>query len=327
MKTRKLGYSDLNLTTIGIGTWAMGGGDWKFGWGPQDDQDSVTAIHAGLEQGINWIDTAPIYGHGHSERIVGNAIKGIRDSVIIATKCGRVWEGDSREIGKSLKAESIKKEVENSLQRLGIETIDLYQIHWPQPDEEIEEGWGTIADLIKEGKIRYAGVSNFDLNQLKRAQAIHPIASLQPPYNMFRREIEENVIDYCRANDIGIIAYSPMQAGLLTGKFSKERAAALPESDWRSSHPFFIEPQLHANLEVVERLRVIAESKNISIPQLSLAWVLRKKEITAAIVGARKPSQIEETAKASAIQLNNNEIDEIEGILKWRDNELSTLNS
>ena len=217
----------------------MGGGDWKFGWGPQDDQASIEAIHAGIDQGINWIDTAPIYGHGHSEKVVGKAIKGIRDSLIIATKCGRVWEGDSREIGKSLRKDSIRREVENSLKRLDIEVIDLYQMHWPQPDEQIEEGWGTITDLIKEGKVRYGGVSNFNLEQMKRAQAIHPIASLQPPYNMLRREIEAEIMDYCGANQIGIIAYSPMQAGLLTGKFTKERAESLPESDWRSRHPFF----------------------------------------------------------------------------------------
>lgn len=327
MQTRKLGYSELNLTTIGIGTWAMGGGDWKFGWGPQDDEDSIKAIHAGLDQGINWIDTAPIYGHGHSEIVVGKAIKEIRDSLFVATKCGRVWEGESREIGKSLRADSIRKEVEDSLRRLNIDVIDLYQIHWPQPNEEIEEGWGAIADLIKDGKIRYAGVSNFDLGQLKRAQAIHPITSLQPPYNMFRREIEENVMNYCKSNDIGIIAYSPMQAGLLTGKFTKERAGSLPESDWRSGHPFFVEPQLPINLEVVDRLREIAKRKNVSLPQLSLAWVLRKKEITAAIVGARRPAQIEETVKASSVRLNENEIAEIEGILKWRDHSLMGLDT
>ena len=327
MQTRKLGYSKLNLTTIGMGTWAMGGGNWKFGWGPQDDQDSIRAIHAGLDQGINWIDTAPIYGHGRSEKIVGKAIQGIRDSLIIATKCGRVWEGESREIGKSLKAESIRREVENSLRRLEIEIIDLYQIHWPQPDEQIEEGWGTISDLIKEGKIRYAGVSNFDLGQLKRAQAIHPIASLQPPYNMFRREIEEEVIDYCHANDIGIIAYSPMQAGLLTGKFSRERAESLPETDWRSRHPFFTDPQLPINLETIERLRKISERNEITMAQLSLAWVIQRPVITSAIVGARKPGQIEETAKAGSVRLNDGDIEEIEAILAWRNGKLPTPGS
>ena len=318
MQKRKLGYSELYLTTIGLGTWAMGGGDWKFGWGPQDDMASVKAIHGALDQGINWIDTAAIYGHGRAEEVVGRAIKGIRNEVIIATKCGRVWEGDSREIGKSLRADSIRREVEASLKRLAIEVIDLYQIHWPEPDEEIEEGWGTVADLVKEGKIRYGGVSNFSLEQLKRAQAIHPITSLQPPYSMFRREIEEEIMAYCGSNQIGIIAYSPMQAGLLTGKFTKERAAGLPESDWRSRHPFFMEPQLSVNLQAIDQLRKIANEKKISLSQLSLAWVLRNKEVTSAIVGARNPQQIEETAKAGELSLTKGEIEGIEEILAWR---------
>ncbi|MGB5460240.1 MAG: aldo/keto reductase [Eudoraea sp.] len=318
MQKRKLGYSELYLTTIGLGTWAMGGGDWKFGWGPQDDMASVKAIHAALDQGINWIDTAAIYGHGRAEEVVGRAIKGIRNEVIIATKCGRVWEGDSREIGKSLRADSIRREVEASLKRLAIEVIDLYQIHWPEPDEEIEEGWGTVADLVKEGKIRYGGVSNFSVEQLKRAQAIHPITSLQPPYSMFRREIEEEIMAYCGSNQIGIIAYSPMQAGLLTGKFTKERAAGLPESDWRSQHPFFMEPQLSVNLQAIDQLRKIANEKKISLSQLSLAWVLRNKEVTSAIVGARNPQQIEETAKAGELSLTKGEIEGIEEILAWR---------
>lgn len=322
MQTRKLGLSDLYLTTIGLGTWAMGGGDWKFGWGPQDDTNSVNAIHAALDQGINWIDTAAIYGHGHAEKVVGKAIRGIRNEVIIATKCGRIWEGDSREIGKSLRANSIRREVEASLKRLAIEVIDLYQIHWPEPDEEIEEGWGTLAELVKEGKIRYGGVSNFSLEQLKRAQAIHPITSLQPPYSMLRREIEEEIMTYCGTNQIGIIAYSPMQAGLLTGKFTKERAAGLPESDWRSRHPFFMEPQLSVNLEAIDQLRKIANEKKISLSQLSLAWVLRNKEVTSAIVGARSPQQIEETAKAGDMSLTNSENDLIEEILTWRINNL-----
>jgi aryl-alcohol dehydrogenase-like predicted oxidoreductase len=318
MKTRKLGYSELHLTTIGLGTWAMGGGDWKFGWGPQDDMASVKAIHAALDLGINWLDTAAIYGHGHAEEVVGRAIKGIRNEVVIATKCGRVWEGDSREIGKSLRAVSIKREVEASLKRLNIDTIDLYQIHWPEPDDEIEEGWATMAQLVKEGKVRYVGVSNFSLEQLKRAQAIHPIASLQPPYSMFRREIEEKTMAYCGTNQIGIIAYSPMQAGLLTGKFTKERASGLPDSDWRSRHPFFMEPQLSVNLQAIEQLKEIADKKNITLSQLSLAWVLRNKEVTAAIVGARSPEQIEETARAGDLSLSKEAIENIEQILGLR---------
>lgn len=322
MQTRQLGYSDLHLTTIGLGTWAMGGGDWKFGWGPQDDRQSIASIHEALDAGINWIDTAAIYGHGRSEEIVGKAIADRRDSVIVATKCSRVWEGDSRDISKSLKADSIRREVEDSLRRLHVETIDLYQIHWPEPDEEIEEGWATMAELVKAGKIRYAGVSNFNVDQLKRAQAIHPVTSLQPPYSMLRREIETAILPFCAHNQIGVIAYSPMQAGLLTGKMTAERIAQLPDSDWRSRNPFFQEPQLRTHLLVVERLRPIAEAKGISLAQLSLAWVLRKPEMTAAIVGARKPGQIIETAQAGDIQLSQKEIAEIELILQKSDSHL-----
>ena len=319
MQTRQLGYSDLHISTIGLGTWAMGGGDWQFGWGPQDDQDSIAAIHEALDTGINWIDTAAIYGHGRSEEIVGKAIAGRRDSLVVATKCSRVWEGESREIGKSLKAASIRREVEASLRRLNVEVIDLYQIHWPEPDEEIEEGWATMAALVQEGKIRYAGVSNFSLAQLKRAQAIHPVASLQPPYSMLRREIEADILPYCAQNQIGVIAYSPMQAGLQSRKMTRERIAQLPDSDWRSRNRFFQEPQLSVNLQLIEGLRGIADRKGISLAQLSLAWVLRRSEMTAAIVGARKPGQIIETALAGDIQLNQAEIDQIEVILQKRE--------
>ena len=320
MQFRQLGYTDLRLSTIGLGTWAMGGGDWKFSWGPQDDEASIKAVHAAIDEGINWIDTAAIYGHGHSETVVGEAIKGIRDSLVIATKCGRVWEGDSKEIGKSLRVASIRREVEASLRRLQVDVIDLYQIHWPEPEEEMEEGWTTIGELIKEGKIRYGGVSNFNLEQLKRAQAIHPIASLQPPYSMLRRDIEQDIMPYCLENQIGIVAYSPMQAGLLTGKFSFERLAKMPESDWRTGNPFFKEPQFSVHLEIVEKLKQIAEEKGISLPQLALAWVLRNEAMTSAIVGARKPSQIMETAKAGDIRLNQAEIDAIDDILSVKDN-------
>lgn len=319
MQQRKLGLSDLCLTTIGLGTWAMGGDGWNFSWGPQDDAASIKAIHASLEQGINWIDTAPIYGHGHSEEVVGKAIRGIRDEVIIATKCGRVWEGNSREIGKSLRADSVKKECEASLRRLGIEVIDLYQIHWPQPEEQIEEGWGAIADLIREGKVRYGGVSNFTVEQLKRVQPIHPVTSLQPPYSMIRRDVEAEILPYCKAQNIGVIAYSPMQAGLLTGKFSGERVENLSDSDWRSNHPFFQEPLLSVHLEIVERLRPIADRKNISLAQLSLAWVLSRDVMTGAIVGARNPRQITETALAGDIQLTKEELTQIEEILKLKE--------
>ncbi len=315
MKTRKLGYSDLHLTPIGLGTWAMGGGDWKFGWGDQDDAASIASVHQALDAGVNWIDTAAIYGHGHAERVVGKAIQDRRDDVLIATKCGRVWEGESREIGKSLRRESVHREIDLSLQRLGIDCIDLYQIHWPEPDEEIEEGWGAVAELVEAGKIRYAGVSNFNMEQLKRIQPIHPVTSLQPPYSMLRREVEEEILPYCRENQIGIVAYSPMQAGLLTGRFSKERVQNLPANDWRKANPFFTSPQLEANLSIIEQLRPVAAQMEITLPQLALAWVLRRSEITAAIAGARRPEQILETVKAGEILIHDELLLKIEHML------------
>jgi len=315
MKTRKLGYSDLHLTPIGLGTWAMGGGDWKFGWGDQDDAASIASVHQALDAGVNWIDTAAIYGHGHAERVVGKAIQDRRDDVLIATKCGRVWEGESREIGKSLRRESVHREIDLSLQRLGIDCIDLYQIHWPEPDEEIEEGWGAVAELVEAGKIRYAGVSNFNMEQLKRIQPIHPVTSLQPPYSMLRREVEEEILPYCRENQIGIVAYSPMQAGLLTGRFSKERVQNLPANDWRKANPFFTSPQLEANLSIIEQLRPVAAQMEITLPQLALAWVLRRSEMTAAIAGARRPEQILETVKAGEIVIHDELLLKIEHML------------
>lgn len=324
MQTRTLGKSGLRLTPIGLGTWAMGGGDWKFGWGPQDDKESIAAIHAALDAGVNWIDTAAIYGHGRSEQIVGEAIRDRRDSVLIATKCGRVWEGDSREIGKSLTRASILREVDASLRRLGVDVIDLYQIHWPEPDEQVEEGWATVADLVKAGKVRFAGVCNFNLSQLKRAQAIHPIASLQPPYSMLKREIEDEIVPWCRANGVGILAYSPMQAGLLTGAFTSARVASLSPQDWRSRHPLFTEPQLSVNLRFVDRLRTIATKMGISVSQLALAWVLRLPEITSAIAGARNASQIQETVRAGRISLPVTVAAEIDDLLQLRERELST---
>jgi aryl-alcohol dehydrogenase-like predicted oxidoreductase len=323
MQTRTLGNSGLRLTPIGLGTWAMGGGDWKFGWGPQDDKESIAAIHAALDAGVNWIDTAAIYGHGRSEQIVGEAIRGRRDSILIATKCGRVWEGDSREIGKSLTRESILREVDASLRRLGIDVIDLYQIHWPEPDEQVEEGWATVADLVKAGKVRFGGVCNFNLSQLKRAQAIHPIASLQPPYSMLKREIEDEIVPWCRANGVGILAYSPMQAGLLTGAFTSARVASLSPQDWRSRHPLFMEPQLSVNLRFVDRLRTIATKMGISVSQLALAWVLRLPEITSAIAGARNASQIQETVRAGRISMPVTVAAEIDDLLQLRERELS----
>jgi aryl-alcohol dehydrogenase-like predicted oxidoreductase len=297
----------------------MGGGGWLFGWGAQDDAASIDAICAGLDRGINWIDTAAIYGHGHAETIVARAVEGRRrDQVVIATKCGRVWEGDSRAIGKSLRRDSIFSEVDASLRRLRIEVIDLYQLHWPEPDEQVEEGWAAVADLIALGKVRFGGVCNFSLPQLQRAHAIHPITSLQPPYSMLRRDIEAEIVQWCAAHDVGILAYSPMQAGLLTGTFTAARAAALPADDWRRRSPLFQEPQLAINLRLVDALRPIASRLDASVAQLALAWVLRLPEVTSAIAGARSAVQIQETVRAGDLRLGADVIAEIEALLQAR---------
>jgi aryl-alcohol dehydrogenase-like predicted oxidoreductase len=301
----------------------MGGGGWLFGWGAQDDAASVDAIRAGLDAGINWIDTAAIYGHGHAEEIVGRAVKGRRDEVIIATKCGRVWEGDSRVIGKSLRRESVLAEVDRSLQRLGIDVIDLYQIHWPEPDEQVEEGWTAVRDLVAAGKVRFGGVCNFNVSQLERAQAIHPVTSLQPPYSMLRREIEAEIVPWCAAHDAGILAYSPMQAGLLTGAFTAARAASLAADDWRARSPMFQEPQLSVNLRLVDRLRPIAARLGLTVSQLVLAWTLRLPTITSAIAGARSADQIQETVRGGDVRLDAGVVAEIEALLTARTRELS----
>jgi aryl-alcohol dehydrogenase-like predicted oxidoreductase len=313
MKTRKLESTDFHLTTIGLGTWAIGG-SWQFGWGPQDDQESISTIRRALELGINWIDTAPAYGLGHSEEVVGQAIQGLAEKPIIATKCGRAWGEDGRLYG-NLKRDGIRAEAEASLRRLKAETIDLYQIHWPDPDEDLEEGWAAIADLVKEGKLRYAGVCNFSVEQLKRIQPIHPVASSQPPYSMLARTIEVEHLAYCAANSIGVIPYSPMQKGLLTGKVTREWVQGLDESDHRRRDFNFQEPRLSANLETVDGLRGIAEKRGKTVAQLAIAWVLRRPEVTGAIVGARRPSQIEETVPAADWALSSGDIASIEALL------------
>ena len=317
MKTRKLGRTDLNLSVIGLGTWAIGGGGWRYSWGPQDDRESIATILRALDLGVNWIDTAPVYGLGHSEEIVGKAVEGLRKKPIIATKCGLVWD-KNREISNCLKEESIRSEVEASLKRLKVDIIDLYHIHWPIPDEDIEEAWRTIADLVDEGKIRYAGVSNFSVEQLERIQDIHPIASLQPPYNMLRREVEDELLGFCAENGIGIVAYSPMERGLFTGKFSRERVKNLPEDDHRGKDTRFQEPELSVNLKLVEDLRKIAEKRGKTVAQLAIAWVLRRPEVTAAIVGARHPYQIEETVAAGEWTLSEEDIAAVEVLLDKR---------
>lgn len=322
MQTRKLGTSDTQLTTIGIGTYALGGGDWQYAWGNQNDQDSIDAIHHAFDLGINWIDVAPAYGLGHAEEIVGRVLKTRKDDIFVATKCGLVWEDGSPNIGHNLKADHIKWEAEQSLRRLGVEVIDLYQIHWPVPDEDVEEAWGAIADLVKEGKVRYAGASNFNLDQMQRAQAIHPITSLQPPYSMLEREFENELLGYCDENKIGVVAYSPMESGLLTGKFTRERLAELPDNDWRKTAPQFTEPAISANLKLVESLQGIAARNGKSVAELAIAWVLRHPNVTAAIVGARHPLQIEQTVSAGDWALSGEDIAEIEVLLTIREKAL-----
>ena len=319
MKTRRLGYTDWQVTTIGLGTWAIGGGNWQHGWGPQDDGESLAAICQALDLGINWIDTAAVYGLGHAEEIVGRAIKGRRDQLIIATKCGLVWD-DPRTgiVYNRLKAKSVRQEAENSLRRLGVEVIDLYQIHWPDPDGDIEEAWTEIARLIEEGKVRYGGVSNFSVAQIKRAQAIHPVASLQPSYSLLNRDVEQELLPFCAANEIGVVAYSPMASGLLTGKYTREAASALDPTDWRHRSPHFQEPGLSANLAFVEGIKAIAEREGRTPGQLAVAWVLRRPEVTSAIVGARRPAQISEIAPAADWTLSKESLAEIDRLLAQR---------
>ena len=316
MQTRKLGSTDLELTTVGLGTWAMGG-PWEFGWGPQDDGEAIAAILAALEAGINWIDTAPAYGLGHAEELVRQALEQVSEKPIIATKCGILWNEKKEKI-TCLKRQSICDECHASLERLGVETLDLYQMHWPDPDEDMEEAWEEMTRLHEEGKARYIGVSNFTVEQIKRAQKIHPVASLQPPYSMLHREVEDELLGYCAENDIGVVAYSPMQRGLLTGKFSAERLASLAPDDHRKRHRDFQEPQLSATLELVEGLEKIAERNGRTCAQLALSWVLRRPAVTAAIAGARRPDQIIETAPASDWNLSAEDIEEIEQLLAER---------
>jgi aryl-alcohol dehydrogenase-like predicted oxidoreductase len=316
MRTRKLGSSNITLTTVGLGTWAMGG-PWQFGWGPQDDDEAVAAILKAVNLGVNWIDTAAVYGLGHSEELVGKALKQIKQRPFIATKCSRRWDEKGQMYG-CLKQESIRMECDASLKRLGIETIDLYQIHWAEPQEDIEEAWEEMVRLQKQGKVRFLGVSNFSVEQIKRVAKIAPVVSLQPPYNMLRREVEDELLDYCNRNGIGVIAYSPMARGLLTGKFSREYLAGLPLDDHRRKYEEFQDPKFSATLELVEQLRPIAKRNGASIAQLAIAWVLRRPEVTSAIVGARRPKQIEETASAADVNLPEKDIAEIEKLLAER---------
>ena len=312
---RQLGSSDLRLTPIGYGAWAIGGGNWEFGWGAQDDDESVRTIERALDLGLNWIDTAAIYGLGHSEEVVARALKNSPQKPYIFTKCSMRWDAN-RQIYRSLKPESLREELEASLRRLKVDVIDLYQIHWPNPDAEIEEGWETLAAFKEEGKVRYVGVSNFNVEQMKRALRIAPITSLQPPYSLLRRDIEAEILPFCREHNIGVINYSPMVSGLLTGKMTVERIAQMPADDWRKRSPNFNEPKLSRNLELVELLREIGKTHGIEPGVVAIAWTLRNPAITAAIVGARRPDQVDGVLPAAKFRLSDAEVQRLEGFLR-----------
>jgi len=315
MQTRPLGNSDLNITPIGFGAWAIGGAGWAFGWGAQDDADSIATIHEALDLGINWIDTAAVYGLGHSEEVVAKALDGIAKRPYVFTKCERIWD-ENRQIGKSLKAASIRKECEASLKRLKVDVIDLYQLHWPEPDEDIEEGWQTLVQLKAEGKVRWIGVSNFDAVQMARIAKFGPITSLQPPYSLVRRDIEPSILPYCKEQNIGAIVYSPMQSGLLTGAWTHERLALLAADDWRKEkNKHFQEPLFTRNLKLVELLRQIGMPHAKSPGEVAIAWTLKHPAVTAAIVGARKPGQLPGLIGAAEWRLSVEEVERIEAFL------------
>jgi aryl-alcohol dehydrogenase-like predicted oxidoreductase len=315
MNTKQLGNSDLFITPVGFGSWAIGGAGWQFGWGRQSDDDSVATIHAALELGVNWIDTAAAYGLGHSEEIVSRALAawpGKRP--LVFTKCGLRWDS-SGQVSRVLDSASIRKECEDSLRRLNVEAIDLYQIHWPVDDaSRLEEGWNTMARLKREGKVRWIGVSNFSVPQLKQAQAIASVATLQPPYSLVHPEVENYTLPYCLEQGIGVIVYSPMASGLLSGAMTRERLATLPDDDWRKQHPDFTEPRLTSHLALVERLREVGKRHNCSPAAIAVAWTLRNPAVTGAIVGARKPKQFGDVVAAAEIQLTESDVDGIEAV-------------
>lgn len=311
MQTKKLGNSDLMITPVGVGAWAMGGAGWEYAWSSQDDNDSISAIHRALDLGVNWIDTAAVYGLGHSEEVVARAVKGMTNKPYIFTKCSLIWD-ENRVITSSLKADSVRHEVETSLRRLGVEQIDLYQIHWPDPDPEIEEGWATLVELQKEGKLRHIAVSNFSAEQMARAMSIAPITSNQPPYSAVKRGVEESVLPFCLQHNIGVIVYSPMQAGLLTGKMTRERIQNLPADDWRKGDEEYQEPRLSKNLRLADAMVNIAKRHNVPVPNVSIAWVLNHPAVTGAIVGVRNPKQADEVVGGGTLKLTEQDLQEIE---------------
>jgi aryl-alcohol dehydrogenase-like predicted oxidoreductase len=310
MQKKKLGNTDMHLTPVGFGSWAIGGAGWAYGWGAQDDGDAIAAIERAVELGINWIDTAAVYGLGHSEELVGKAVAGLKQKPYIFTKCSMVWNAE-RQVSFSLKADSIRRECEASLKRLQVDAIDLYQIHWPNPDTDLEEGWTEMARLQEEGLVRHIGVSNFSVDQLRRIILIAPVASLQPPYSMLRPAIEKEILPFCLEQSIGVIVYSPMLSGMLTGAMSRERAANFSSDDWRRQNKEFQEPRLSLNLELVELLKQIGAPYGRSAGEVAIAWTLRNPAVTGAIVGGRNAMQVEGIIGAGELRLNSEEIERI----------------
>ena len=309
MKQRQLGNSGPILSEIGLGTWAIGG-PWDWGWGAQDDQESIRTIHKALDLGINWIDTAAVYGLGHAEEVIAKALGDLREEIYLATKCGLIWDSRGR-VRNDNRPESIFREAEVSLRRLNTDYIDLYQIHWPDPNTPVEDSWEAMLRLQEQGKVRYIGVSNFDVPLLEKCNAIAHVTSLQPPYNLIRREIEEDILPWCKVHQTGLVVYSPMQSGLLTGKFDPSRLA---KDDWRRKSPFFREPQLGKGLRLVEELKPIAEKYGKTLSQFSIAWVLMNRTVTSAIVGARHPEQVEEIAGGAGWKIKQEDMKRIEQI-------------
>jgi len=308
LNTSPLGQTGLEITRVGFGAWAIGGGGWEFGWGPQDDEQSLDAIHRALELGVNWIDTAAAYGFGRSEQIVGRALQGLRQRPFVFTKCS-ILEGPGRRVVHNLKRDSILREAETSLQRLGIDAIDLYQIHWPIPAEDIEEGWTALGELKEQGLVRHLGVSNFDVGQLQRIRQIAPVETLQPQYSLIARGAEQEILPFARREGIGVIVYSPMGSGMLTGTMTRERIAQLADDDWRKQDEGFREPQLSRNLEIVEGLAKIAERHGITPAAVAVAWTLRNPAVDAAIVGFRSARQVDPVLAAAGLELTDEDLD------------------
>jgi aryl-alcohol dehydrogenase-like predicted oxidoreductase len=312
LKTTQLGGTGLEITRIGFGAWAIGGGGWEFGWGPQEDEESIAAIHHALEQGINWIDTAAAYGFGHSEAVVGRALKDLPQRPFVFTKAS-LLEGPGRRVVHSLKRDSILREAHASLERLGIDAIDLYQIHWPIPEEDIEEGWSAFAELKEQGLVRHIGVSNFDVAHLERIRQIAPVETLQPQYSLIERDAENDILPFTEREGVGVIVYSPMSSGLLTGRMTRQRIQAMPEDDWRKQDPRFVEPELSRNLELVDRLRVVAERHDTVPGAVAIAWTLANPAVHGAIVGFRSPEQVDPLLDAANLELSQDDITTIEG--------------